>query len=166
MRAIADAVGCAPPSIYLHFADKGELIRAVCDEHFARLNADASEATAGVDDPVESLRRRAHAYVRFGVENPEPFRIVFMSRPEDMADFDLQDDSPGATAFGHLVEDVQRGIDAGVFAPADAVYVATQLWAVVHGVTTLAICTPGFPFTDLDAFLDDLLAVVARGLGS
>src|SRR5439155_14338620 len=164
VRAIADAVGCAPPSIYLHFEDKGELIRAVCDEHFARLDAEATEATAGIDDPLESLGRRAHAYMRFGVENPEPFRVLFMGRPEDIAGFDIHDDSPGSTAFGHLVEDVERCIDAGVFAAADAGHVATQLWAVVHGVTSLAISTPGFPFTDLDAFLDDLLTIVGRGL--
>jgi len=42
MRAIADAVGVTPPSIYLHFADKEELFVAVCDARFdelARLSA-------------------------------------------------------------------------------------------------------------------------------
>jgi AcrR family transcriptional regulator len=39
IRAIADRVGVTPPSIYLHFADKTELVFAVCEEHFRRLDA-------------------------------------------------------------------------------------------------------------------------------
>jgi AcrR family transcriptional regulator len=34
IRAIADAVGVTPPSIYLHFPDKESLILAVCERHF------------------------------------------------------------------------------------------------------------------------------------
>ena len=34
IRAIADAVGVTPPSIYLHFPDKDSLILAVCERHF------------------------------------------------------------------------------------------------------------------------------------
>jgi len=30
IRAVADAVGVTPPSIYLHFADKTDLIFAIC----------------------------------------------------------------------------------------------------------------------------------------
>ena len=33
IRAIADAVGVTPPSIYLHFPDKDSLILAVCERH-------------------------------------------------------------------------------------------------------------------------------------
>ena len=170
MRAIADAVGCAPPSIYLHFSDKDELIRSVCGEHFARLDAESSAAAAEVDDPVESLRRRAHAYVRFGVENPEHYRILFMGRLQPTteqvprAKQATDDEGPGATTFRHLVEAVQGCIDAGRFAPGEPDLIATQLWTVVHGVASLAISTPGFPFTDLDQFLDDLLTLVCKGL--
>src|SRR5581483_12470957 len=34
IRAIADAVGVTPPSIYMHFADKDELFMAVCEARF------------------------------------------------------------------------------------------------------------------------------------
>ena len=70
IRAIADAVGVTPPSIYLHFADKDELIYSVCQLQFRKLDEVVSETTAGVDDPLEQLRRRGQAYVRFGVGPP------------------------------------------------------------------------------------------------
>jgi len=35
IRAIAEAVGVTPPSIYLHFPDKETLLFAVCERQFA-----------------------------------------------------------------------------------------------------------------------------------
>ena len=36
IRAIASAVGVTPPSIYLHFADRNDLVFAVCERRNAR----------------------------------------------------------------------------------------------------------------------------------
>ena len=65
IRAVADAVGVTPPAIYLHFADKRELILEVCAASFAELDRVSEEAAAGSSDPVESLRLRGRAYVQF-----------------------------------------------------------------------------------------------------
>src|SRR5205823_3057114 len=67
IRAVAEAVGVTPPSIYLHFADKIDLIFAVCERHFARFDEIQEAAAAEFDDPVESLMARGRAYVRFGL---------------------------------------------------------------------------------------------------
>jgi AcrR family transcriptional regulator len=64
---VASAVGVTPPSIYLHFADKDELIFAVCQEQFARLEELVDRESVGLDDPLERLRKMGEVYVRFGV---------------------------------------------------------------------------------------------------
>ena len=38
IRAIAAAVGVTPPSIYLHFADRNDLVFAVCERHAEQLD--------------------------------------------------------------------------------------------------------------------------------
>src|SRR5687768_1046397 len=81
VRAIAEAVGVTPPSIYLHFADKAELIWSVCARHFAALDDAIESAAATSDEPLEQLRLRGGAYVRFGLDHPEQYRILFMSKP-------------------------------------------------------------------------------------
>ena len=161
IRAIADAVGVTPPSIYLHFADKDELMWALCEERFADLDR-LIEEEADADDPVESLLLRGRAYVRFGLENPEHYRILFMGRRPDRHEFwDAKGPEPPG-AFVHLVEAVQRCIDAGAFSVTDPFFVATAMWSVVHGITSLMISKPAFPW--LDGFADRVLELQLRGL--
>lgn len=166
IRAIADAVGVTPPSIYRHFADKDALINAVCFRQFAEFDAEMEEAAAEAVDAVDALRRRAHAYVSFAAAKPEQYRILFMATNrglwtrEAFADASL----PGVTAFNHLVEAVSRAMEEGAFAPADPFLVATSLWAAVHGYASLCISVPGFPIAGHDAALDHLVDTLARGL--
>lgn len=166
IRAIADATGVTPPSIYLHFADKNELLAAVCELRFADLDRCMEEAAAQAGDPLEALRARGRAYVRFGLDNPEPYRILFMTRPLTGADGADPGDLPGLRAFGHLVDEVARCMDAGALAPGDPFLAATGLWSGVHGVTSLLIARPDFPWPDLDTLLTHVLDVASQGLGA
>ncbi|HLM17476.1 MAG TPA: TetR/AcrR family transcriptional regulator [Acidimicrobiia bacterium] len=163
IRAIADAVGVTPPSIYLHFPDKDSLILAVCERHFEAFDAVIEEAGRSSDDPVESLRRRGGAYIRFGLENPEPYRILFMTRNEGAQQRDIVVGA-GARAFQHLVEAVQRCIEDGAFRPVDPVLAATGVWSAVHGVTSLLISLPGFPWPDIETLVDHVCNVQNFGL--
>jgi AcrR family transcriptional regulator len=163
IRAIADAVGVTPPSIYLHFPDKESLILAVCERHFESFDAVIERAGASTDDPVESLRRRGRAYVRFGLENPEPYRILFMTRTDGAQQRDVVVDA-GARAFQHLVDAVQRCIEGGAVRQVDPVLAATGVWTAVHGVTSLLISMPGFLWPDVEALVDHVCDIQTRGL--
>ena len=162
IRAIATAVGVTPPSIYLHFADKAELIFAVCAQHFVALDEAIETAALGATDPVDELRLRGKAYVRFGIEHPEQYRILFMSRPSSMPDAWTPETMLENAAFTHHLEAVQRAFPD----VADAYLVAIGLWATVHGVVSLLISQPDFPWPDLDALLDHLLDTQGRGIAS
>jgi AcrR family transcriptional regulator len=120
-------------------------------------------AGASTDDPVESLRRRGRAYVRFGLENPEPYRILFMTRTDGAQQRDAVVGA-GVRAFQHLVDAVQRCIDAGAFRQVDPVLAATGVWTAVHGVTSLLISMPGFLGPDVEALVDHVCDIQTRGL--
>ena len=149
IRAIADAVGVTPPSIYLHFADKDELFVAVCDDRFRELDRLSNLAAAGVADPLERIRRRGEAYIRFGLENPEHYRVLFMGPRHESATTDQMKEW---AAFEHLVDDVQSAIAAGSLA-GDPFVVALGLWATVHGITSLMITMPTFPWPPFEELL-------------
>jgi len=87
-----------------------------------------------------------------------------MTRPlTDLAPGEL-DQLPGLTAFGHVVENVSDCMDAGAIAAGDPFLVATSLWTAVHGITSLLIARPDFPWPDLDRMMSLLVDVQSRGL--
>lgn len=169
IRMIADAVGVTPPSIYLHFPDKDALIDAVCEERFLAFDEALERASAGVDDPLAALRARGHAYVRFALDNPEHYRVIFMTRHErDMTIEELtspgEDARAGARAFAHLVGAVERAVAAGAIVSPAPVLTAIHLWSGFHGIVSLLISEPGFPWPPVEALVDSLLDAQERGL--
>ena len=162
IEAIARAVGCTAPAIYLHFADKRTLIRAVCEAHFGTFADTLNAAAAEHDEPLAALAARGRAYTQFGLENPESYRILFMLGPENEPATAAPDARPSA-AFDDQVNAVQQCIDAGHFPPGSAHRIACSLWAASHGVTSLMISRPEFPWPPLDEFVDS--TCIALGLG-
>lgn len=163
IQDIAAEVGCTPPAIYLHFADKRSLMVEVCRRHFARFRDALAGEAAKAEDPLASLALRGRAYVRFGLENPERYRILFMHRPGELPDELGNDAAREWSSFDELVEAVDECIRAGALVGDDAFAVACQLWAVVHGLTALLISKPDFPWPK--DFVGRTLASVLGGLG-
>lgn len=165
VRSIAAAAGCTPPSIYLHFADKDELLMAACERRFAELDRFAQDAAEGSDEPLESLRLRGRAYIRFGLDHPEHYRLLMMTVHEKSLDELDWDNSAGVTAFMNLVGAVQRCIDAGAL-PAETIAhrAALGLWATMHGITSLLMTFPNFEWGERQELIDYLLDVHIEGL--
>ena len=162
MRAVANAVGVTPPSIYRHFADKQALLVAVLDERWAEFHRLLAGAGATSDDPFESLRRFCLAYLRFAEERPGHYRVLFSApAPAGISDDPLQ--HPGGPTIFALVDVVQRCLDVGAAAEPgrDSFFLALQVWLTGHGLVDLRLGRK-FPFpwppaeTLLDASLADL----------
>lgn len=163
MRAIAKAVGVTPPALYMHFEDKDSMIRAICDRRFREMNEVLRTARDSTDDPLEGLKRMGGAYIRFGTENPEPYRLLMMTKLEH-DDYKVTPDpeqlSEGDIAFGLLVEQVTRCIESGAFRPTDPLEASLVVWSSVHGLTALMITTPedyGWPEGIADRVCDAIL---------
>jgi AcrR family transcriptional regulator len=165
IRAIAQAVGVTPPSIYLHFADKESLVWAVCGRQFEIFDGILEAADATTDDPVEALRRRGEAYARFGLEHPEAYRIMFMGRSMSVDRHLDTLDKSGGTAFTHHLAAVQRAADAGALrAGVEPLQAAIFLWAGMHGITSLLISLASFPWPERDQLLRDMCELQLRAL--
>jgi AcrR family transcriptional regulator len=165
IRAVAKRVGVTPPSIYLHFPDKQSLLDAACEPVFADLARYFAEACLGVASPLERLGRMGVAYVQFALDNREPFRIVFMSRCESdtimsMTPADLE----AQTAFGPVIQTVVEAQQAGMLGAGNAREVAMRLWIGVHGVASLLISKPYFPWPPIEQLVNDFVCMVGLGL--
>lgn len=167
IRGVADAVGLTPAAIYRHFPDKETLLFAVCARHFDSITEDvAVPALESADDPIDALRRLAAAYVHFGVENPEHYRIMFMRRQDHRPDQYAAERVLETGLFGVVLPVVQQGIDGGRYRPelTDPLMIAWVLWMAVHGITSAAVAMPNFPAPPLDVQLDATIDAILGGL--
>ena len=171
VRAIADAVGVSPPSLYLHFADKDELFWAVCERRFADFEAVLRDARdAAGDDPSDQLLAMGRAYVRYGTERAEHYEIIFGPKAQDVVGDRSLEDSAGMRAFGMLVDSVQAAIASGALRDADPWMTSMTIWSAVHGAVMLLLSKDGlgeeFPLPAADALGEHVCETIMRGLAA
>jgi len=162
MRRIAEAIEYSPTTIYLHFEDKDDLVRALCNEDFARLFA-ALSLIPPAADPIESIRQLGRAYVGFAVNNPNHFRFMFMSPQHHMDEAHTPED-PGWRSFGALLDAVRRAVAAGRFKAVDPLTTAQVLWMNVHGVACALITMPPEQWPHGPAASDLVDQVIENGI--
>jgi AcrR family transcriptional regulator len=156
IRAVAREVGVTAPSIYRHFPDKTHLMFEVCARQFELLDEVLQEAVSGIDDPVEAMTARGRAYVRFGVEHPEHYRIMFMGPASTTPD--QWGDIISTGSFANLIRGIERLVDGGRLpADVDTYRTALHVWANIHGLTSLLVARPGMPWPDLEPFVEEHL---------
>jgi AcrR family transcriptional regulator len=159
IRAVAARVGVSTPSIYRHFPDKQALLDAVCEQVFAALDAQLEAAASFGDSPFEALRLAGMAYVKFGVDNPEHYRIVFLVRRAPGDDNLLV----ASDVFQHFATRVAACVDAGVLC-GDPAALALTLWSCAHGITSLLVSKPSWPWQDAEALVDSVIRTAGLGL--
>jgi AcrR family transcriptional regulator len=165
MRGIARRMEYSATTIYHHFRDKGELFACLLETYHGRL-ADRMEEiyrdTKG--DPVAAVRRGMRAYTEFGLANPSYYRLAFLNPPEFKAESYLVEGSQGTELFLELRASVERCIRQGLFRAMDAGLAAQILWTMNHGVTSLLISNPNFPWAEREALLDGVVDCALAGL--
>jgi AcrR family transcriptional regulator len=160
MRILADRIGYSAAATYRHFKSKGEIFQRLADESFAAL-MQASERVKLIEseDPVNRLKRGMLAYVDFGLQNPDHYRLAFLlHRPEAT-------EAPKPTAaYAGLKSRVQACIDPGRFRGEDLELMAQSLWAAVHGITSLLIQKPSFPWVARRRLIARVIDSAVEGL--
>ena len=157
LRRVAQRVGIAATSVYLHFPDVDHLLAAVVGRAFERLTVATNEAARDARDPAEELRARCRAYCHFAVDHPLLYQAMFQADLPQVLAADPTN-TPGRRSFENLVAAVRRCLDAGV-APAhdDPFRLASLVWTAEHGLVLARISRPTFPWAPLDALVDEML---------
>lgn len=164
IRRIADEVGLSSTALYMHFSEKSEILHEICRVAFARLQA-MNQAVMDEPGPPElRLRRLLESYVAFGFDNPNAYRLTYLTRPVEARE--------GAqTAAQNLGGELYRAFEAVVGDVAaqghlrgDPRTAAQTLWAGAHGVVSLMITKPYFDWVGREALSRSMIDALIAGL--
>ena len=144
MRRLAEQIEYSPASIYLHFGSREQIAKELSEVGFGELLQQLSAASA-LPNAVHALHALGLAYVRYGMENREMYRLIFMGDSEYMiAAFSKQTEaSAGIKAYRLLIDLATRLQKAGVMKDAATVEFAELIGMALHGIVSLQITCIG-----------------------
>ncbi|MCU1658954.1 MAG: Transcriptional regulator, TetR family [Pseudonocardiales bacterium] len=164
MRDVAAATGVTTPAVYRHFESRNDLLYAVAARKLAAVARAMDQATAGIEDPAERIRRRGLAYLDYALNDPENYRLLYMGRPDEMPDWFEPTRLLGDTGLSTMVSDAAAAIAAGQFSDAyDPAVLACLLWMALHGVASLLIALPTFPYPPTPYLIDQMMYLLSNG---
>lgn len=164
LRQVAAAIGYSATTIYNYFDDKDDLLHHVVLEGFGEFGVRLQEAYEAGRDPADRLDRLGAAYVRFGLERPLHYRLMFMERCEFLEREPPSGYERPIDSFGFLRRSVEECVDAGIFPERDPLALAMQFWCIVHGVASMAIATPYLAETDTEGLRAFTYEAMMRGM--
>ena len=136
LREVARRANVSHAAPAHHFRNKGGLLTAAAVQGYDLLadtvrGAIIKEAAA---TPAAILDAMGRAYVRFALQHPEHFAIMFQTVLVDRQDADYRRATD--RAYLPLQEVVKQAAAAGPL-PADPSIVVTAAWSLVHGLASL-----------------------------
>ena len=164
MRKVAERIGYSATSIYLYFRNKDALFHALIDGGMSRLNETILTARAGAADPLARLRAMCGAYVRFGLDNPAYYEVMFNLHPRHMARYPMDRYRAARRNLDLFADALDEAAAARQIAPCNAPMMAGIVWAALHGSVTLVLAQRLDARLDPDTFLHDALDHTLRGL--
>jgi AcrR family transcriptional regulator len=138
LRAVGKDLGVSQTALYRHFTDKSALLAAVAREGFRMLRLALRAAWEHGDHGLEGFQAMGEAYVRFAVENPSHYRVMFGGHLDRSAP-DPELDAEGAGSFQVLVDALVELQGADLIRRDEPADLARYVWAIVHGIAMLAL---------------------------
>ena len=146
MRKLANRVGMTAANIYNYFTNKDELYLVIQTTGFQMLYDRFATIYVSEEAPMEKLSGLMRAYIRFGMEYPDFYEIMFSRNTPKYADYKGTPMEPTASMekqtalnVADLTEQAIKEIAPHIAAksPDNARYLTIVLWSTLHGVVNL-----------------------------
>ena len=133
LRSLASSLGLTPNALYRYFADRSVLESALAGE-VSRLLHVAMRRAVRKDDPEQTVRGIARAYLSFARKRPHLYELLLLP---------CEPEADGAASHEELWNFVVEHVSA-LAGPRHATEASVALWAYLHGLAQLeAINVPG-----------------------
>ncbi|WP_194919663.1 TetR/AcrR family transcriptional regulator [Catenulispora rubra] len=173
LREATRIVGVVPNAAYRHFADRDELLAAVCaaamDEFGARMAAAVAAVPGERGNADAAFGRMAAvgtAYLDFARTEPKLFATAF-AVPEQHPYF-IPENAAGSsrTPLAQLRDVLDELVDVGLLDPRRREGIEFPVWSTVHGLAVLIEQGPlrAAPAEDVRLLTDKVLGFIAESL--
>jgi AcrR family transcriptional regulator len=138
IRNIAEKIEYSPATVYLYYKDKAEIMHALHSEGFRMLVSYFGDIQ-NERRAFERLKGLGHAYIRFCLENPDMYNLIFvMKEPiEHVSSCHDSEWDEGDRAFDVLYKTVIDCQAEGYFPGIEPYALSFMIWSTMHGLCTL-----------------------------
>ena len=163
IRKIAERIEYSPAAIYSYFPSKDDIFFALAEEGFRLLGDPAGVSTAL--EPLPRIRAIFWRLYEFSRDHPQYFELMFVDRSVPRINREYERFAFVRETKRHLVDEVERGIQAGVFPASLNPAAAVRLLMVgLLGLAVLCLSERLGPLEDPDGLASDILDTTLAGL--
>jgi AcrR family transcriptional regulator len=172
IRKIAERIEYSPAAIYGYFPSKDDIFFALAEEGFRLLSQMARDRQGALGgqaerDPIARLRTSFWTLYEFSRQHSEHFALMFVDRSVPRISREYGRFTFAREMKDHLIADIQRSIDAGLFpADLDAAVAFRLLTTGIFGAAVMRLSQRYSPAEDPDLVAADVLDVTLAGLRS
>jgi AcrR family transcriptional regulator len=160
MRELAARLGVSAMTPYRYFKDKDDILAAVRMRAFENFAAVLEKTLAQPGEPAERSTALAATYMRYAVEKPQCYRLMFdLSQPPEDGFPDLAAASGRVRAT--MTDSMRLMVDAGIY-EGDPVRIGHVMWAALHGVAVLQLAGKLMATPDFATLRDEALYALHR----
>ncbi|RYD83820.1 MAG: TetR/AcrR family transcriptional regulator [Verrucomicrobiaceae bacterium] len=157
LRMVAKEAGVTAPAVYMQFPDAAAMLKEVVHECWRQMANDMRHAlkVSGECSPLETLLTSAQAYVRYAMERPSRYHLLF-----DMPGVSAMDPvGPVRPVFRVIAEPIeQMAINNEPVPLSDPILAALLVLSIAHGRIALAHTAPVRPENSTD-FVENFVRI-------
>ncbi len=162
LREVARRADVSHSAPYRHFPDKATLLRELALIGFDQLRASLQLAEDAASTTAEQLKALARAYLSFGAESPDLYRLMFAADAGEPSS--IHADPRALAPFQLVIHALENGQRANAVRRRSVLGQATACWAHLHGLTTLSIDGRLIPSKVGDNAVEEALTTLLDGL--
>jgi len=157
MRRLAKEAGCSPMTLYKYYDGKIAVLQTLWQVVFKDVFEQLHKALISVSHPKERIRTLCHDYVRYWIDHPEHYRLVFMAegvtQPEVSMFINQSEITSGFEVFAEALGNAMEQ-------PCTEMMMKVKidlLLSMMHGIVHNRITMSGYSWSKPEVMIDHMI---------
>lgn len=157
MQMIADQAEISVGKLYLHFEGKEDMYRSVVEFHAGKIREQANEAVDPSSSPIDRLRARTNAVVRYMDEHDDFVRFYVSEMEGTGKGCCKKNQSEHAMHMQEFVTLIREAVEKGDIPDEDPEMIAAMIHGAGHAMMALVIEKGDMPYSKVAEYVDRLI---------